>query len=97
VAVTRNGNVVQHYVWADPQVDMDNNQPFSAWIEYDATAHLLTVYVARAEHRPATPLLIFPIDLRAALGTDHVWVGFTGASAMFDYRASVLSWSLVSG
>ena len=97
VAVTRDGNVAQHYVWADPQIDLDNNEPFSAWIEYDASAHVLTVYVARTERQPATPLLIFPIDLRAALGADRAWVGFTGASAVFDNRASVLAWSLISG
>jgi hypothetical protein len=97
VAVTLNGDVSKHYVWADPQIDLDNNQPFSAWIEYDAAAHLLTVYVARNDAQPALPLLIHPIDLRAALGTDRAWVGFTAASAVYNNRASVLAWSLISG
>lgn len=96
LAVTRDGNVAKHYVWADAGFDLTDTQPFSVWIEYDATAHRLSVFISRDKTRPAQPLMTLSIDLRSALGADRAYFGFTAASGYREGRASVLAWSLNS-
>jgi Legume lectin domain. len=97
VAVTLNGDASRHLVWGDPGYVLFTGEPFSAWIEYDASTKLLSVYVARAENRPAAPLITYTVDLRATLGVDRAYVGFTGATAGADHLTSLVAWSLVSG
>ncbi len=98
--MTTNGDVTRHLAWQDPGFDMAANQPVSVWLDYDAAAHRLLVYAALSPTaRPSTPLLSYPIDLRALLGTGRAYVGFTGGTGstiLTNSRESVISWSLSS-
>jgi hypothetical protein len=94
VAVTRDGDAKTHIAWADPGFSMSNNQPFTVWVTYDAGQRTLRVYVSSGTVQPSSPLLTYPVDLRAALGADRAYVGFTGGSGEYGARESVLSWSM---
>ena len=99
IAVTRDGDVTRHLIWADPGFDMRNNQPFAVWVTYDATARALYVYASRTTNRPAQPLFVHPINLASHLGTSRAYIGFTGGTGqtnLTESSESVLSWSVTS-
>lgn len=100
LAVTLNGDITNHVAWADPGFSMRENQPFYVWVYYDAGARRLSVYASQSSTRPATALFTYGIDLRAHLGTDRAYLGFTGATGLTNLTDSaevVLSWSASSG
>ncbi|RFS45575.1 hypothetical protein D0Q02_15865 [Micromonospora craniellae] len=96
IAVTRDGDVKNHLVWAESQFDMFSN-PMAIWIEYNASAHRLSVFVVRdGQPQPGTPLFTHGVDLRAVLGSDVGYVGFTAGSGQWGARQSILTWGLAS-
>jgi hypothetical protein len=50
------------------------------WIDYAAGTDLLSVYYSDNPTRPGSPFLSGTVDLSATLGSDTMYVGFTGAS-----------------
>jgi hypothetical protein len=96
LAVTLNGNISQHVVWAEPGFDLNNNTPFTVWVAYDANAHSLSVSISQNGTRPARPLFTYGVDLRTQLATDRAYVGFTGGTGrttLTTSSESVLSWT----
>jgi hypothetical protein len=98
IAVTADGDVTRHHVWADPGFDLQNNQPVFIWVSYSALSRTLTVRISRTSDEPAVALLTYPVDLRARLGADRAWIGITGSTGLVspaEGRVEVLSWSAV--
>ncbi|MEV0136905.1 L-type lectin-domain containing protein, partial [Dactylosporangium sp. NPDC050688] len=99
LAVTVNGQMAQHLVWADPGFNLANNRPFTVWVNYDASARNLAVYISQNSTRPAQPLFSYRIDLRAHLASTRAYIGFTGgtgATNLTDSNESVLNWTASS-
>ena len=64
--------------------------PVFGWVEYDAAAGHLRVWVSQTSTKPAAPLLDHPISM-APLGTSG-YVGFTAATGASNAVQDVLSW-----
>jgi Legume lectin domain len=64
--------------------------PVFGWVEYDAVAGHLRVWVSQTSTKPAAPLLDHPISL-APLGSSG-YVGFTAATGASNAVQDVLSW-----
>ncbi|WP_213453671.1 L-type lectin-domain containing protein [Rhizomonospora bruguierae] len=98
IAVTTNGDITRHHISAPPGFSVTDNQPFYVWVHYSASAGTLTVRAGQSSEQPAAPLFTYSIDLRAQLGTDKAWIGFTGSTgrvAPAEGKESVLSWSAI--
>jgi hypothetical protein len=99
LALTVDGDVTRHLVWAPTGFELSNNQPFHVWVTYDAETGALSVYASPNGTPPTQPLFVDTIDLRSHLGTDRAYIGFTGGTGntnLTDSWEAVLSWSLSS-
>jgi hypothetical protein len=67
-------------------------QPFTVWVDYDATAHSLQVFVSQDSTKPSTPLVAANVDLAGALGPT-AYPGFTAATGALDTNFDVLDWT----
>lgn len=67
--------------------------PVTAWVDYQAGAHLLQVFLAtgRSPAKPATPVLSATVNLRALVGA-RAYVGFAAATGALTANMDVLYW-----
>jgi hypothetical protein len=69
--------------------------PFRATIGYDAAAHTLSVWTWRLGGTPIkAPLVTQAVDLRAVLGADATYVGFTGSTGDLTAVQDIVNWRL---
>jgi Legume lectin domain len=68
-------------------------QPFSAWVDYDAKAHTLQVFVGQTTAKPAAPLVSTSVDLAGAVGP-AAYAGFTAGTGGLDADFDVLGWTV---
>jgi hypothetical protein len=67
-------------------------QPFTVWVDYDAKAHSLQVFVSQSSTKPTTPLVAANVDLAGTLGP-AAYAGFTAATGALDTNFDVLGWT----
>jgi hypothetical protein len=70
-------------------------QPFSVWVDYDANAHTLRVFVDQSQTKPATPLLSAAVDLAKTVGPS-AYAGFTAGTGSLDADFDLLGWTVES-
>lgn len=69
--------------------------PVFAWIDYDATAGEISVYLSPNSTEPASPTLSAAVNLASLLGASNpTYAGFTAATGSYDAEQDVLSWQL---
>ena len=99
VSIMKDGNGGEHLQCANagPTPSCTSNlafplygAPVYGWVEYDAAAGHLKVWVSQTSTKPAAPLLDYPISL-AAMGSS-AYVGFTAATGASNAAQDVLSW-----
>ncbi|MGI8778457.1 MAG: L-type lectin-domain containing protein [Acidimicrobiales bacterium] len=65
-----------------------------AWVDYDATSHLLSVFLAPAgSPKPASPLFSYTVNLAALVGRS-AYLGFTAATGALTARMDVQGWTV---
>lgn len=77
VGLLVDGNVDNHLAWGAPGFKLANGKTSYAWIDYDGAT--LSVFVAQAAAKPATPAFTALIDIAAHVGA-QAWVGFSGGT-----------------
>jgi hypothetical protein len=66
--------------------------PINAWIDYDASATELHVFVSDTAVKPSSPQITDTIDIGEVIGADAL-VGFTGATGAATESNFILNWS----
>ncbi|MCA9529261.1 MAG: hypothetical protein KC543_03905, partial [Myxococcales bacterium] len=92
IAITKNGDSIDHLAVYDPPFVMNNGTPFRVWIDYAASSTTLNVYVSQSATKPVSPQLTYSIDLATEVGS-KVWLGMTGASGTLRSDQRILSFS----
>lgn len=67
--------------------------PFWAWVDYDAKAHSLQVFVSPTATKPATALVSASVDLPGVVGP-AAYAGFTAGTGGLDADFDILSWTV---
>jgi hypothetical protein len=98
VGINTNGSVTSQAT-ANAVTRFDNNDKWTAWIDYDGTT--VEVRVSNTGTRPGSALLTHSINIASTIGGSTAYVGFTGASGGAYANHDVLAWtfspSFVSG
>jgi hypothetical protein len=68
-------------------------QPFWAWVDYDAKAHSLQVFVGQTATKPASPLVSAAVDLAGTVGPS-AFAGFTAGTGGLSADFDLLSWTV---
>jgi hypothetical protein len=67
--------------------------PFGVWVDYDAPANALQVFVGQGPTKPSSPLVSTNVDLAGAVGP-VAYAGFTAATGVLRADFDVLSWQV---
>jgi hypothetical protein len=78
VAITTNGGYKTPLAMTGVAMSLSDGTTLYAWIDYDATAHSLSVYLSELAQRPASPFLAATVDFDAILGP-QAYLGITAA------------------
>jgi hypothetical protein len=84
VALVLNGTTTET-ASAMPSFTMAGGGILNAWVDYNATLHTVSVYLAQSVNsqvpaKPATPLLSHTVNLVTQLGGSTAYVGFTSST-----------------
>jgi hypothetical protein len=93
VALFTNGNL-NDTALTDPGFFFYDSGPVNAWVDYDPTTHLLTVYASQSTVKPATPVISYTYDLAANVGSS-AYFGFSGATGANNADQDIQSWQVV--
>jgi hypothetical protein len=66
-----------------------------AWVDYDASTHLLNVYLSPTSSKPDAPLMSTTVDVYGALGS-QAWAGFSAGNGGAFGSQDILNWSFAS-
>jgi hypothetical protein len=95
IAVNLNGDERTPLVLADAPFRM-YGAPFRAWVDYESSARLLSVYVSQEDSKPATLVITAGFDLWFALGISEedepIYVGFTAATGTAFEQTDLRNW-----
>jgi hypothetical protein len=95
VAVTLNGDIKSYLSWTDPGYTL-TGEAVGVWMEYDAAAKSLAVYVSRSASRPPGPLVTATVDIAAVVGDQPAYVGLTAGCGASCGPQEVLNWHLLA-
>jgi hypothetical protein len=98
VAFMKDGNVLEHLATSEaPLKDLSlYGAPVWSWVDYDAATHVLSVYGASTDTKPATPLFTYTVNLAEVLGSEYTFAGFTAGTGSGDAAQEVLGWQLTT-
>jgi len=98
VGIDQGGRVDQNYLApaVSPGFQL-YGEPITAWVDYIAASHSLSVYVANTGTKPAAPTISATADLTSLVGTSSAYVGFTSATGANDEIGDLTAFSVVSG
>jgi hypothetical protein len=90
VAIMNGGDYKTHLAYGTPAFAMSGGGVLYAWIEYDATATQLDVYLSNAPAEPATPI----VSTNIVIAGSSLFVGFTSStgSSVTASEQDVLEW-----
>ena len=91
VAILENG-VMDDLAPADPPFNLYGAGPVDVWVDYDASALVLTVFVGdHGAAQPTSPLISFPVNLVSLVGFSG-YLGFTGATGSDSSVQDIVNW-----
>lgn len=90
VAITTNGQYMTAIAHQLAPFNYADGGTYYAWIDYQAGARTISVYLANSASHPATPLVTATVDLFATLG-GSAYVGFTGSCGGANEFAAIES------
>jgi hypothetical protein len=93
VAILKNGITTQKYSVGTPSIPLYGD-PHRAWVNYNAPAHLMRVYVGDQSSRPKRPLLTYTVNLGSVVGAKAAYAGFTAATGGSNADQNILSWTM---
>lgn len=98
IAVLTNGELVARASYS-PREPLAARTPRTLFVDYDAPSRQLKVYLRMqsSQTRPARPVITFPIDLAATLGTDRLYLGLTSGTGGVSNNYQVERWLLDVG
>jgi len=96
VSVLVNGVVTDAIATEGYDGDLNDGTDKFAWVEYDGSSNVLTVYVSETNSKPSEPLIETDIDLSSLVG-DQAYAGFSAGTGGLYNNHDVLSWSLNAG
>ncbi len=97
VSFMKDGNVLEHLDESETPLKFElYGAPVWSWVDYNAATHVLSVYAAPADTKPAAPLFEYTVDLAEMLGSEYTYAGFTAGTGSGDAAQEVLSWHLTS-
>ena len=77
---------------ADPPFDLNRGgSDYRAWVDYDGTTDLMSVYISDGAVKPGSALIQATVDLETVVG-DQAFVGFTSANGGSSSRHRVTDW-----
>jgi MYXO-CTERM domain-containing protein len=79
VGLMLNGSSTTHTAVGTPSFTMANAGVLNAWVDYDAAAHQIKVYLSQSATKPGTALITNALNLQTQLGA-QMYVGFTSAT-----------------
>jgi hypothetical protein len=94
LSIVQNGNLFAPLASATSPAIL-YGQPFQVWVDYDAKAHSLQVFVSPSSTKPSAPLVSAAVDLGATVGTS-AYAGFTAGTGGLDADFDVLGWTVQS-
>lgn len=99
LAILTNGDLTARASYSPPFGELAGGAWRTVWVDYDAINKQLSVRLrfVQSDTRPARPVLSFPIDLPAALGTDRLYVGLTSATGGVSNPYRLRKWSFSAG
>jgi Legume lectin domain/Fibronectin type III domain len=95
VAIIENGDDVNHKVQQDSAFPLYGAGTVYAWVDYDASAQTLQVFVSQDTNKPSQPIVSFGVNL-STLGST-AYVGFTGGTGGSVATQDILSWAFAGG
>lgn len=87
--LSSNDNVENNSNAVDPGFPLHGDGPVYAWVSYDAASSSISVWASPSSTRPASPLLVAPLDLAQVVGASG-FVGFTAAVGASNSQQDVL-------
>jgi legume-like lectin family protein len=91
VAIAVNGNLKAPLATATSDARL-YGQPFWVWVDYDATAHVLQVFLAQSATKPGVPLVSAAVDIAGAVGSS-AYAGFTASTGISRADFDLLGWT----
>lgn len=76
--------------------DLNNQQTWNAWVDYNGATQLLEARLSQSSIRPTNAILSLTRDLAADLGSTNAFVGFTSGTGAAWANHDVLSWTFVN-
>jgi Bacterial lectin len=95
ISFMENGNAEEHLQNSEV-LPWLYEEPVWAWIDYNATTHMLAVYASQTASKPAQPLFEHSVNLVELLGSQYTFAGFTAGTGEGDAVQEILSWQLHS-
>jgi Legume lectin domain len=97
VSFMKDGNVLEHLAESETPLKFPlYGAPVWSWVDYEAATHLISVYAAPTDAKPATPLFTYTVNLAELLGSEYTFAGFTAGTGSGDAAQEVLNWQLTS-
>jgi len=94
VAIAINGDFVNAVAQAPVPQRLNDGDVWHAWIDYDGLTSTLEVRLSQLPERPSTPTLTHTIDIRAILGADYVFPGFTAGTGAASNDHDIRNWCI---
>jgi hypothetical protein len=97
VSFMKDGNVLEHLAESETPLKFPlYGAPVWSWVDYEVATHLVSVYAAPTDSKPATPLFTYTVNLAELLGSEYTFAGFTAGTGSGDAAQEVLNWQLAS-
>jgi hypothetical protein len=94
IALVLRGNPDRHYAVSQSALPLFG-KPFRARVVYDAPNTELRIYLKSTSPGATEQLMLDePLDLRAVIGADQAYAGFTGATGSAVSKQDIYSWVL---
>jgi hypothetical protein len=97
ISFMKDGNVLEHLAESETPLKFPlYGAPVWSWVDYEVATHLISVYAAPTNIKPATPLFTYTVNLAELLGSEYTFAGFTAGTGSGDAAQEVLNWQLTS-
>ncbi|MCM1984006.1 Calx-beta domain-containing protein [Lyngbya confervoides] len=92
IALIRDGNIGDHLQVATPTLDLNGGTILHAWVVYEGSSDLLSVYLNDQPIQPTEALLSASLNLPEILG-NQAYVGFSAGTGGLSNVHEIQSWS----
>ena len=95
IAVVLNGQTRNAIAESTAPFDLNSDQQYYAWVDYDGTTDQLSVYLSDTEIKPAVAVLETQVELDKVVG-DAAFVGFSAGNFDQPNYHQVLAWNFTT-